>query len=190
VAHTLLLHLDVLVLGWVAGPEEAGYYLIARRLAGLAGLVFEALRSAVTPACAIGFRRNRARHTGQRINRLFLIAGAATGLVLAVLAPVVLPVFGADRALWVFYLLLPGSLTPAIWGASGLMMSIGGMEEARFRMVAMVLPAGVVLLALAGGRGIAELALMASVLQWIPGIAGAVALYLRHKIRPGMLGAG
>ncbi|MCF6314888.1 MAG: hypothetical protein L3J30_01070 [Marinosulfonomonas sp.] len=187
---TLLMHMDVLVLGWVVGPAEAGIYLIVRRISGLLGLVFDALRIAVGPSLSVAFHRQNVLVTAAKVNRLFLLVGGTAAAVLVLAADYVLPLFGAGQATGVFYWLLLGGLTPALFGAAGLLMSMGGLERVRLWHIASLLPVSAVVLAWASTFGIADLAMASAVLQWMLGAVGAIALHMQFGIRPGALSFG
>ncbi|PHQ98836.1 MAG: hypothetical protein COB39_07230 [Marinosulfonomonas sp.] len=187
---TLLMHMDVLVLGWVVGPAEAGIYLIVRRISGLLGLVFDALRNAVGPSLSVAFHRQSASETAAQVNRLFLLVGGVAAAVLVLAANAVLPLFGAGQATVVFYWLLLGGITPALFGAAGLLMSMGGLERVRLWHIASLLPVSAIVLVWASTFGIANLAMASAMLQWALGAGGAIALHMQFGIRPGALSFG
>ena len=187
---TVLMHMDVLVLGWVIGPAEAGVYLIVRRISGLLGLVFDALRNAVGPSLSVAFHQQTILGTAAKVNRLFLLIGGVTAAVLVVASTYVLPLFGAGQATVVFYWLLLGGLTPALFGAAGLLMSMGGLERVRLWHIASLLPVSAIALVWGSAFGIAGLAMASAMLQWALGAGGAIALHARFGIRPGALSLG
>ncbi len=187
---TLLMHMDVLVLGWAVGPAEAGIYLIVRRISGLLGLVFDALRNAVGPSLSVAFHQQSISETAAQVNRLFLLVGGAAAAVLTLAANYVLPLFGAGQATAVFYWLLLGGLTPALFGAAGLLMSLGGLERVRLWHIASLLPVSAIVLFWASTFGIADLAMASALLQWMLGAGGAIALHAQFGIRPGALSVG
>lgn len=187
---TLLMHMDVLVLGWAVGPAEAGIYLIVRRISGLLGLVFDALRNAVGPSLSVAFHQQNALQTAAQVNRLFLLVGGTAAVALVVSANYVLPLFGAGQATVVFYWLLLGGITPALFGAAGLLMSMGGLERLRLWHIASLLPVSAIVLIWASTFGIVYLAMASAMLQWALGAGGAIALHAQFGIRPGALSLG
>ena len=187
---TLLMHMDVLVLGWVVGPVEAGIYLIVRRISGLLGLVFDALRNAVGPSLSVAFHQQNVLETAAQANRLFLLVGGTAAAVLVLAANYVLPLFGAGQATVVFYWLLLGGITPALFGAAGLLMSMGGLERLRLWHITSLLPVSAIVLFWASTFGIADLAMASAMLQWALGAGGAIALHAQFGIRPGVLSLG
>ncbi len=187
---TLLMHMDVLVLGWAVGPAEAGIYLIVRRVSGLLGLAFDALRNAVGPSLSVAFHQQNVLQAAAQVNRLFLLVGGMAAAVLVVAANYVLPLFGAGQATVVLYWLLLGGLTPALFGAAGLLMSMGGLERMRLWHIVSLLPVSAIVLVWASAFGIASLAMASAVLQWMLGAGGAIALHAQFGIRPGALSLG
>lgn len=184
---TLLMHMDVLVLGWIIGPAEAGVYLIVRRISGLLGLVFDALRNAVAPSLSVAFHHGRALEAATKINRLFLFVGGAAAVALVLAADIILPLFGAGYATAVLYWLILGGIVPALFGAVGLLMSMGGLEQTRLWHIAGVLPVSAIVLTWAARGGIVDLAIATAMMQWILGAGGAIALHARFGIRPGAI---
>ena len=184
--QVLLNHMDVLVLGWLISPTEAGIYLIARRLTGLAGLAFDALRSASAPALAVAFKSGPARTIATRVNRIFLLAGLGGGGLLWIGAPFTLALFGATQALDAFHYLLLGALTPAIFGATGLLLVMGDLEGGHAKLVFALLPVSLSVLIWSSSFGITGLALGAAFVQMTMGAAAATFLMRHHGIRPGI----
>lgn len=190
VGHVLLTHMDVLILGWTIGAIEAGIYLIVRRIAGLLSLVFDALRSAVAPKLSVAFHQNRADDITLGVNRLFLFVGVGVGLFLAASAEFILPIFGAENAIQIFYWLVLGGISPAIFGATGLLMMMANMERSRLYLIAVLLPISILTLLWAAQYGPTDLARATALMQGLLGASGALILQARHGIRPGLISFG
>ena len=85
---TVTKQLDVVVLGWVAGPAQAGYYRLARSLAGLPGYAVGPLQAAAYPRLArqwaagdeAGLRRSLSDHA--RLGAL-VSSGVLAGVLVA-----------------------------------------------------------------------------------------------------------
>jgi len=185
IGYVAILHLDVLILGWVTGPIEAGIYLIARRISGLLNLVFDALRNAYAPSVSVAFLQERqCIETATKVNRMFLITGSITGLCLILFGHYILQIFGATEAMGVYFWLLLANGVPAIFGATGFLMMMANMERLRLLFIATLLPFGIIILLWAGKNGVYELAMAYALLQLSLGACGAVALQLRHNIYP------
>lgn len=186
IGHVLLTHMDVLVLGWVVGPIDAGIYLIVRRIAGVLSLVFDALRSAFAPTLSVAFHQNGAADVAVNVNRMFLLVGGAIGAGLILSAQLVLPIFGVGQATVMYYWLVLGGITPALFGATGLLMMMGDMEKLRLALIASFLPVSFIVLVWTGTIGTTELAIAVAMLQLALGACGAILLRARHGIRPGV----
>jgi len=184
--QVLLNHMDLLVIGWFTSPADAGLYLIARRLAGLMGLTFDALRSAVAPPLAIAFDLKAASILATQVNRLFLLTGLLAGSFLWLSAPYILPLFGASNAMVAFHGLLLGALTPAVFGATGVFMVMGDLERERSSLILALIPISLIALTWSSGFGITGLAFGTGVVQLVLGAGGAILLARRHNVRPGV----
>ena len=188
-AGSLLLgHLDVVMLGWLLSPIEAALYLVARRLAGLLALLFDALRSALAPRLAVAFTQPKVfAALAARVNLGFLLIGAGAGGVLVLAGPFVLPLFGAgfETALPAFLWLVLGQAAPALFGATGMLMVMSNMEAERARLVWALMPAAALLLFWGAAGGVTRLALCAAAVQLVLAAASAALLTWRHGVLPG-----
>jgi len=186
--YVLISHLDVLILGWVAGPIEAGIYLIIRRITGLLNLVFDALRNAFSPNLAVAFQQEQ--HPNKEaayVNRAFLIAGGVTTVCLMLSGHYILESFRVSNAFGIYFWLLLANAAPAFFGATGFLMMMANMERLRLIFIATLLPFGIAILFWAGSFGVYELAMAYALLQFALGACGAIALRLRHNIYPSLL---
>jgi len=59
---------------------------------------------------------------------------------LGLTAPLLLAHLGASAALPAFYILLGANLAPALFGATGVIMAMSGLEQTRARLTAAILP--------------------------------------------------
>lgn len=73
--------LDILVLGYFAGPAQAGYYRVARGLAGLGGSVVGPLQSLVYPRLSSLIEAGRSEGAQRLIMRSAVFVGLPLGLV-------------------------------------------------------------------------------------------------------------
>ncbi|WP_224826114.1 lipopolysaccharide biosynthesis protein [Cognatishimia sp. MH4019] len=185
----LLGHLDVIVLTLMASPTQAALYLVARRLAGLLALLFDALRSALAPALSrayhqrIGFGGLAAR---TNLGFFLIGGGAATGLV--VLGPLALPLFGAHfaAAASVLIWLTLGQAAPALFGATGMLMTMTDMERPRAVLIWIAIPTTALAQLYAASQSLHELAVTTALCQLVFSGVCAAALAHRHGILPGL----
>ena len=121
-SHHGFLRFDVLFISARLGPGAVGQYSLSSVLAERISLVGSAMYSA--SASRVGAGDIRAAHElTARLVRLLLLALVPIGLLLALLAPTLIPlVFGADfqPAVEPFILLLPGTIALTLWYVLGL----------------------------------------------------------------------
>ncbi|MGD9505028.1 MAG: lipopolysaccharide biosynthesis protein [Syntrophobacteraceae bacterium] len=90
--------MDLIILGYARGPEQAGYYQLARRLAGAAYNIIAPLQSVTYPEMVRLWAAEDADALRRRVRELLLAVGAplgAGGIAAAALMPVIiLPAFG------------------------------------------------------------------------------------------------
>jgi O-antigen/teichoic acid export membrane protein len=97
IAEISLIWLDVLLVGWLVGPVEAGIYAMASRFITTGSLALQASRIAIAPQLSryISTKQipaaERLLHAG---TRLVIILSCPFYLGLAIFAPVVLRIFG------------------------------------------------------------------------------------------------
>ena len=185
----LLRHLDVIILTLVASPSQAALYLVARRLAGLLALLFDALRSALAPTLSVAYyRRDGFGGLAARTNLGFFLIGGGAATGLAVLGPLALPLFGdtfqAATSLLIWLTL--GQAAPALFGATGMLMSMTDMERPRAILIWCALPLSAAALLYGATHSLHMLAVATALTQLIFAAACAIALAQRHGILPGL----
>ncbi|MEK0086050.1 lipopolysaccharide biosynthesis protein [Benzoatithermus flavus] len=181
--------LDVLMLGWLEGPEAVALYHAASRGAYVLTFLFGALTGALAPTVARLHAAGAGSELAATVARAAgstLLASAALALVLAVAGPFYLGLFGAGfRAGYpAFLVLLAGWLGGIACGPAQTVLMMTG--EAR--LAALVLAAGtagnlvlgLVLIPLAGALGAAAASAFAVVLS---GLAWAAACRRRLGLR-------
>ena len=181
-------NLDVLALSCALGAFDAAVYLVARRLACLLAVLFEALRSAVAPRLAVAYGKPDVfAALSARVNLGFLLFGAGGAGVLVLGGPAVLPLFGTaySEAYPMMLWLVLGQAAPAVFGATGMLMVMADMERARARLVWGLCPPAFGLMLLFAPQGPEALAMCAALTQLGLGAASAVLLAGRRGVLPG-----
>jgi O-antigen/teichoic acid export membrane protein len=184
----LFCQLDMLVAGLVLAPAPLAGYLLARRIAGSAGLVFDALRLLEAPAIARGFRNGHGRVAAEKANLSFLVGGGLAFTALALAGPLLLPFFGpaGSGQTGVLLGLLAVQAIPACLGATGLVMVMAGEERARRRLIAAACPLAAAALYHAALDGALALAWTAAAAHLLLVGTAARRLARRYRIRPGV----
>lgn len=174
---------DTIILGAYAGPEAAGIYSVAARLAQMTGLALVSVNALMGPMAAelhgrgdhAGLRRLLANAAAMNL----LLAGAMVGFLL-LLGPWVLGLFGAvftDGA-GVMRILMVGQVAQAVLGSAAGLLGVTGHN----RPVLIVLPLAVVVhaalclwlipglgaegAAIAGATTLAALSLVMTLIAW------------------------
>lgn len=186
----LLSQLDILAVGLLLAPAEGAAYLIARRIAGTAALVYDALRVLEAPELSRAFRNGTGPASAERCNLRFAGAGIAafTGTLLSIpFLPVLFGETGAAAAPLLPWLAL-AQAAPALFGATGLLLTMASLDAPRARLNWAVVLAGAPILALGASIGAAQGLTLATagVLLGYAALAACV-LFRRLAIRPGLL---
>lgn len=185
----LLSHLDVLVLAVVATPTQAALYLVARRVAGLLALLFDALRSALAPALSVAYQRQDGfGGLAARTNLGFFLIGGGAATGLAVLGPLALPLFGPEfkAAAGLLIWLTLGQAAPALFGATGMLMTMTDMERPRAVLIWIAVPLAAASQIYAASQSLLALAVAAALTHLVFAAACAALLAQRHGILPGL----
>jgi len=131
VCMSMIERIDIIIIGSVAGGEEAGVYSVAARLSQMAGLAIVSVNALMAPmAAALHARGERAELQRLLANAALLNAGLvlliAVGLLL--LGPWLLAVFGPAfvPGVGVMQLLLIGQVAQAALGAAGGILALTG----------------------------------------------------------------
>lgn len=178
--------LDIVAAALVLAPAEAGLYLTLRRIAGIVDLGFDGLRTVFGPDVSRGFGRGDPQGAALGVNRWFLRLGAVSGTLAVGLSLIMIPHLGFDpgRALAVQVGLIVSHAIPALFGATGLIMMMGGREELRFRLtLALGLPT-LPLLILAAQSGALWLSLAVMGTTATLSAASALMLWWRAGVVP------
>jgi O-antigen/teichoic acid export membrane protein len=125
---------DIIMLGSLAGPAEAGIYAIGSRVAELATLGLVAVNTVLAPRISEMYRGDDRRPL-QALLRLaawfsFAFTSCAA-LALVGLGPFVLPLFGEDfaAAYLPMLILLAGQVVSALVGSVGFLMTMTGRQK-------------------------------------------------------------
>ncbi|NMD09313.1 MAG: lipopolysaccharide biosynthesis protein [Phyllobacteriaceae bacterium] len=143
VLYALIQQFDVIVVGTLLGPAEAGAYFAAQKTASLLGLVMIAGGMVAAPMMAASFHAGRMAEL-QRLCRLLAIAIAVStlaGLVLmAVLGNLLLTIFDPTyvSAYGVLMVLSFGFAVDAMAGPSAYLMQMTKLEWTYLRIMAVV----------------------------------------------------
>jgi O-antigen/teichoic acid export membrane protein len=126
-------HVDVLLLGWVAGAAEVGLYRLARSIASLPGYLVGPLQAAVYPRLASQWAESgwNATRTALRRHARFAAGLAAAGVVGIVALPLVVRGLAGDRygaAAGTAQVLLVGTLVWVRWRPSSLRLLCGAQR--------------------------------------------------------------
>lgn len=135
--------LDAVLLGWLAGPREAGLFGVASRVAVAVLFVMNATQLAGGPRLAAAVALGDAAGLGavvRTMNRLALLAAVPVALLVALPAGWLLGLFGAEftAAADVLRILVVAQLLNVLTGPTGTVLSMGGRE----RDLAMLVTAG------------------------------------------------
>lgn len=185
----LLSHLDVIILTLLASPTQAALYLVARRLAGLLALLFDALRSALAPALSVAYHRGEGfGGLAARTNLGFFLIGGGAATGLAVLGPLALPLFGPQfqAAGGVLIWLTLGQSAPALFGATGMLMTMTDMERPRAVLLWLAIPLSAAAQLYGASQSLHALAVTTALTQLAFGGVCAAVLAHRHGILPGL----
>ena len=138
----LLQKSDLLLVGWMIGPEAAAVYAIAIGLGKLLNFGLQAVNAILAPLVAELFAQGRTEEL-QKLLRMGVSAsalvGLTTGAALYVGAPWVLSVFGEGYTdgTWVLRIALAGYLFNALSGSCGLLASMSGHPHVTTRAIGM-----------------------------------------------------
>jgi len=180
---------DVLVLGTIAGPTQAGVYSAASRIASLVGFG----TAAVSVWAAPGFSERHAREDKAGLQDLvriaarlifFLTLPATIGVW--VLGPFLLGLFGSgfESALHSLLILTFGQLVGALVGPAGFLLPMTGGELVAARMLAVCAGLNLVLnVALVPLLGMEGAAIGTSVARVVQAALLALAVWRRLEIR-------
>lgn len=146
---------DTLMVGTLLGPNEAGLYQAASKMASLVGLVLAAAGGASAPVVAMLYaegNQGRLQHLLSKTAHWIFWPSLAVALGLVVAAEPVLRIFGTDfvPARWTLILLVGGQLVHAGAGAVAGVLNWTGYQK----QAAAVLATSVVVNILLNGIGI------------------------------------
>jgi O-antigen/teichoic acid export membrane protein len=180
---------DVLVLGLVAGPTEAGLYAAAGRVASLVGFGLAAVNAWAAPT----FSERHARGEHERLQDL---VRASSRLVLLFTLPAVIGVWvlgrqllglfgsGFEEALTPLIILTFGQFVAALTGPVGFLLPMTGSEALAARILAASAVLNLVLnVALVSHFGTIGAAIATSVARLVQNVAMAIAVWHRIRIR-------
>lgn len=130
---------DLVLVGIMLGPREAGLYAAASRVAGIANLIAEAVNSIVAPEIAHHHATGDRASLQQTVDagvRLTFWPALGAFLVTILLAGRLLSLFGEpfSDATWVLILLAVGGLVNAATGPCGYLLSLTGHEATSARI--------------------------------------------------------
>lgn len=143
ILYAMVQQLDVVVVGYLAGPEQAGAYFAAQKTASLLGLVMIAGGMVAAPMMAAAHQAGR-RDELQRLCRLLAAAIAAATfaglLVLAAMGQLLLGIFDAAyvQAYGLLLVLGIGFTVDALAGPTAYLMQMTSLEGAYLRIMAIV----------------------------------------------------
>jgi O-antigen/teichoic acid export membrane protein len=125
---------DAVLLGWLAGPREAGLFGVASRVAVAVLFVMNAAQLAGGPRLAAAVALGDAAGLGavvRTMNRLALLAAVPVALLVALPAGWLLGLFGPDftAATDVLRILVVAQLLNVLTGPTGTILRMGGRER-------------------------------------------------------------
>lgn len=141
--YAMVQQLDVVVVGTLVGPTEAGAYFAAQKTASLLGLVMIAAGLVAAPLMAGAYQAGR-KDELQRICRMIGLAIAVTTLlgfcVLALIGAPLLAIFDPtyDAAYPILMVLALGYSIDALAGPSAYLMQMTSLEGPYLRLMAIV----------------------------------------------------
>jgi O-antigen/teichoic acid export membrane protein len=166
--------IGTLLLGWLAGPREAGLYQPIAKLAPLMLLANEAIEAALAPKIVHSWEQNDHQSLQRRVSRSALVSALATAVIVAIIiiaSPYILRAFGPEFIKYQSLLVWIGiaQLVNAATGAAPLLLAMTGDMRNRISAQAatMVVQVGlsVALIPVLGAGG-AVAALVAAILLW------------------------
>lgn len=186
--------LDVVVVGALVGPTNAGAYFVAQKTASLLGLVMIAGGLIGAPLMSAHFHSGRRQDVQKLCNALSLAIAVTTvaGFVFLVFAgKLLLSVFDPSYATAYDILLIlgVGYMVDAMAGPSAYLMQMTSLETPYLKIMAgcyaVVLALQLLFVPYYGGVG-AALASMAGIIVW--NILAVRLLRKRHQLDPSLLG--
>ena len=138
---------DVLIVGAVVGPVDAGLYAVATRIAVMGRVVNSGLESVVAPRIAHAWSRSDTetiQRTIDRAIRTSILPTLGFVVIASVLATPLLSIFGEQfvEARVVLWILLAGNVANALTGPSGYVVALTDSE----RVYAVVMAAHAIVL--------------------------------------------
>ncbi len=186
----LLTQMDVLMIGHLLGPEQAGLYAPAAKVAILATFPVVAIRSRFGPMAARMFAEGRTADLQSRLNTATGLSVAACLCVIVVILPgrdLILGLFGdaftpAGGAVMILGL---GYLAYSLFGAVEMFFLVGPFERANAWLAALTLGVNLVLnLILIPHLGIDGAAVATAAAIVFRAASGAILVYRRTRLMP------
>lgn len=184
---------DILVIGSVVGPAEAGLYAPARRLALMIGLGLVGINSWAAPLIAdlhARGERQQLRHLTRRAAQLVFAFTAPITVGVLVLGRPILGIFGPEfvDGYGALAILAVGQLANALAGPVGLLMTMTGHQNAAARILAVSAAVNLVLLLVLTPRfGIEGAAVASAISTTLWNGAMLVAVWRRLGVRATIL---
>lgn len=127
--------LSIIVLGWVWGTENAGYYAAATRLATFVPFALVAINSIVAPMISAAYHRkdyDELARIAAHSSRISLCCALVVSIILFVLGDRILRAFGPDfdNAWYALVILLVGGIINAGTGSVGYFMTMTNNHRA------------------------------------------------------------
>lgn len=134
VAHQVLGNGDLLLVGMVLGPSDAGVYAAAARLATLVGFATTSINLVLAPTISHLYVRgeyDNLRHSIRVMTRVAVGYALLMGAFVALVGDWLLGLFGVDfvRGYWILIVLSVGQLVMAANGPVGLLMTMTGHQR-------------------------------------------------------------
>lgn len=187
VSWNVFQHLDIFLLGILTSPTDASLYLVARKLVAPIALVYDGLRMATAPRLSAAFANGNTAFlsAAQEVNAVFFFLGMLAITVVALFAEIIFGFFGitTQPVKLIFFSLLAGQAGVAIFGAAGMMMSMGDQADARFRLLWFGMPVAVLFLAPAAVAGPSKLAAGYAICQLSVAAVSAFLIFRRHGVQ-------
>lgn len=169
--------INTLLLGWLAGPREAGLYQPIARIAPIMLIGVEALAIPLAPRLAALWHRRDQAGLARLVHRSTLAAAIVSFFVVSLillLSPWILAAFGPEFLEYrpFLFLIAAAQLVSAAAGDAALLLAMAGSMRARLAVQALTVvvqvAVGIVLIPGWGAAG-AAVALAASILTWALG---------------------
>jgi O-antigen/teichoic acid export membrane protein len=133
-AQTLYRVIDILMVGMIMGPTQAGIYAVASRVSRLTSFGLQAVNFVIAPSFSTLYSQGDKAGLQQKSTRaawLSLISATTIIIILLLFADLILELFGENfiAGLTVLNILLVGEFINSLSGSNGILMNMTNMQK-------------------------------------------------------------